>query len=875
MRALTAGSSGNVSHSENELVKSIELASSSERALGVRVAQTCKDLKSWAVEVESWEWPGTFAPPPAEERTAKRRRLLSEAGLSEQHTIDVQYRGKPHDGGFWGSLPSEVIIDHEARIEDIGEAMEELDLEGLKEHVRSAHLHARPGEVQGHSDHLASPPHRLGDVTALITATILQALPYVSWLNRLLSEWSIRLLVLRKVPGFLRALKDLDEALDSAWDEVDIQSQRDENVAGSLKSRMRVIRVTLENKVSMLGQLLDSMLDDLEGRAETLPDHWIEGLEKAESVYADWVVQSEKTVLQIEWVNSNRDDVQMSQYAHAVGRDYGFPMHTDDDSQLGDIDQGPVSPMEELFQNQAMPPASELEPSVSPIHRVESPVLGTPSFAFWNNDGPNMDINGRKPSAIEAHDTDYFDEIIADAQDQSQMEHDHARDVGVADGAGLIDQSSIRQEAVTEHPVTQEASSSSSEMSVTLPRHRKRYVPIEIGNYQKTAGKTSDLEEDLEQPFSVNREPPLPSLVEEVPPRLPNSVQSRKATFSGDLERKQSLQAAKSPVRSFERATSAFTNLFLRNSSQKVSRTNSRDSSRPSLRTKLTSGNDSARSSMSSRRESDQSFGRSKSFRNSLKRHNSGIEATEIIHNSPERGSSPKKDLSISPTQSPSRDKDEQSNSSPGRVGHGKGPMSRFDSPFMAQGTTDTWPLARKVGPEEMTSPREALQADYFERLFVDSLPLSPDQQSHPLKKEENPMERAFAFAMKPNGGREPIVEDGMLHHAMIATSNVRFQGDDSALSTPEVREASHVGYLKPREVRASPRRRHSLHIDGQTTQNQAPNASDFQPDTLGVAKPTLKEKRASVASIEYFARAQVRKHIEDAMGGALLLTWY
>lgn len=182
------------------LSKSISQVSPAERALGIRAALAAQRLGLWYKEVQRWEWPTQadaqlgkgFVPP------------SSTADASDE----IDSSSPANDGTqYYGSLPEQVVKQYERRIEEIRDGMDSLDVEELKEHVLSAHIPSWSRPSSSNSSMSTPPPLsyvQLSDFTAVITATILRALPYLSRLNNLLSTWDIRLLVLRQIPGLLK-----------------------------------------------------------------------------------------------------------------------------------------------------------------------------------------------------------------------------------------------------------------------------------------------------------------------------------------------------------------------------------------------------------------------------------------------------------------------------------------------------------------------------------------------------------------------------------------------------------------------------------------------------------------------------------------------
>lgn len=278
------------------LAKSIESASASERALGAKAARAHLNLRTWTQELENWQWPGAFDPP---ESAAKKA------------------RDNDNDSGtvYWGSLPAQTVREYEMRADEIGQHIDELDVEELKQYLLNSHYRvssrppSREDSISGIGGLTASTDLRkLDDFTALVTATILHALPYFSRLNRLIDVWTIRLIVLRGTPGFLRELREARTALDQAWTATIAPSGADVSTDHRNLDRasMDAMKTSLERQVGSLGRRLDRLLDSLEGGSDTLPDTWIDDFEHLEAAYGTWVVQAERQVLGHEWHDQRR-----------------------------------------------------------------------------------------------------------------------------------------------------------------------------------------------------------------------------------------------------------------------------------------------------------------------------------------------------------------------------------------------------------------------------------------------------------------------------------------------------------------------------------------------------------------------------------------
>ena len=252
------------------LVQSIAKASPGERSLGIRAARAGVQVRAWCDETRTWQWPRTgFALPVTDDGTN---------GTSVDPGSNDQYVG---------SLPESTVAQIERRIEAIRDEREALDVESLKRHARGAHLMP---ELSPTGDSAMSYRH-LDDLTAVVTATIIQALPFWYRLDRLLDLWAVRTFVLRLVPEFFKQLRDARAALASAW-----EASEGERMEQMTRHTFEVMRGVLQERISKLGKTLDTMLDALEGRDDRIPDQWIDDMENAQREYEFWAGQAERQV---------------------------------------------------------------------------------------------------------------------------------------------------------------------------------------------------------------------------------------------------------------------------------------------------------------------------------------------------------------------------------------------------------------------------------------------------------------------------------------------------------------------------------------------------------------------------------------------------
>ena len=217
------------------------------------------------------------------------------------------------DEECWGSLPAKLVREYENRIEEIAEDMEALGVEELKDYVRDAHLASNPRRISRTMQ--ANPYSRtnyihLDDFTAVITSTIMQSLPIISRLNALIATWSIRLSILRQIPDFLELLELSQNIIADAWDAIgNMDGMIETNGLETAKTTLHSKRITLEENIRELGRRLDSMLDILEGREDTIPEEWIDSMESIEAEFGEWVVETERRLMEEGWKadQKNRD----------------------------------------------------------------------------------------------------------------------------------------------------------------------------------------------------------------------------------------------------------------------------------------------------------------------------------------------------------------------------------------------------------------------------------------------------------------------------------------------------------------------------------------------------------------------------------------
>ncbi len=296
-------------------------ATPAEQAFAIRAAIASKNIQEWLEELLAWPWPSGGGSAGFEMPVAKRRVSPSDPDPDLPATPQTPTKDGPEqhtDTQYCGSLLTSEVARYSRRIDEISRDMEELNVEEIKSQVLHNHIMplSRPGSPMMDSNRSVASSLsafvRMDDLTALITATVLQALPNLSKLTRLMNSWSLRLLVLRKIPVFMTSLADGEIALQSGWNAISSgpKAVREEDspttpyvVSPSTLSRKEfgVMKSILERKVAKAGRDLDAMLDILEGWEDTLPEDWIDRVDSLEREYGEWTVSCEKKIREADW----------------------------------------------------------------------------------------------------------------------------------------------------------------------------------------------------------------------------------------------------------------------------------------------------------------------------------------------------------------------------------------------------------------------------------------------------------------------------------------------------------------------------------------------------------------------------------------------
>ncbi|KIV91009.1 hypothetical protein PV10_05602 [Exophiala mesophila] len=266
---------------QDALTTSIIDATPAEREIGIRAAFAAQKLREWLDEVSKWNWP------------ARRDRAFGLGFLPPPVPITRQ-------PSYIGSLTSEQVTQYEIRFEEIRDDLDSLDIDDIKDHVLAAHVPSKKSDntlkTSGRKSY-----GRMRDFTALITATVIQALPDLAKLNILLDQWDVRLRVLRSLPKFRALLDSVQQDIKTSFQEIRSTEQLTTITDEFVESKKSV----LGEHVSDLGRRADRFLDILEGHEDSLPQVWIDTLEKIELDYATWVVEAHRVALRNKLASGN------------------------------------------------------------------------------------------------------------------------------------------------------------------------------------------------------------------------------------------------------------------------------------------------------------------------------------------------------------------------------------------------------------------------------------------------------------------------------------------------------------------------------------------------------------------------------------------
>ncbi|KAK6833967.1 GAS2 domain-containing protein [Apiospora arundinis] len=300
---------------EGALKACLDNATASEQSFTMRTAVASRKIHDWVDELSAWPWPTNSSSAGFEMPPSKRRKVSDPFESSEDQQSRESADNPEPD--YLGSLPAEDVATYETRTELIQRELAGLDVEEIKMHVLHNHIMplSRPGTPFSDAGLSVSSLSftKMEDLSAVITAITVQALPNLARLSRLLNIWGIRLIVLRKVPIVLSLISEAEIAIEAGWNAIEVGGSTpppEDSLTDTPASKVRlplprkdyeVMNQVLQKKVANPGRDLDFMLDALEGSEDTLPNEWLDRLETVEKDYAEWAITAERRVQEGEW----------------------------------------------------------------------------------------------------------------------------------------------------------------------------------------------------------------------------------------------------------------------------------------------------------------------------------------------------------------------------------------------------------------------------------------------------------------------------------------------------------------------------------------------------------------------------------------------
>ncbi|KAK7730391.1 hypothetical protein SLS53_009010 [Cytospora paraplurivora] len=299
-----------------DLKACMDAATAAEQSFAIRAAVASRNIYEWLEEICDWPWPtegGIGFQTPALNKTEFPLRGGPGSTLEDPSQDATAQR----EQSYFGSLLESDMVRYEKRIGRIQTELDKLDIEEIKGHVLRNHIMplSRPDAPGSPSfdRHFGMPSlasyTRMDDLTAVITATVVQALPNLSKLLRLMNAWRTRLALLRRVPLLMSSLDDAETAVQFGQSKIEqdfrshvdkVLSSQFSNGSKYIQNDFEVLKLGLEKKVSQAARILDYMLDALEGRDDTLPDAWIDRMEAVEQGYAEWTTAYESMLREAE-----------------------------------------------------------------------------------------------------------------------------------------------------------------------------------------------------------------------------------------------------------------------------------------------------------------------------------------------------------------------------------------------------------------------------------------------------------------------------------------------------------------------------------------------------------------------------------------------
>lgn len=488
-------------------------ATVTEQNFAVRAAVASKSIYEWLDELRDWPWRAQgglgFQTP------AFAKRKPSARGRSGSLVEDAPEEKTTHpDDAYIGSLLESDLARYETRLDQIQAELDKLEMEDIKRHVLHNHIMplSRPGtpasptlERQFGMASLAAYT-KMDDMTAVITATVVQALPNLSKLMRLMAAWSVRLAVLRRIPSWLSSVADAESAIQAGWTTISSESKAQvercsESQASASpefsKHDFDIMKLVLEKKVSAAAQALDFMLDSLEGRDDTLPEEWLDRMDNAEREYAEWSAACEKKLRDAEVAALQRH---MRQVARENSPEASAKEESEEDETV--YDTTVVINVQDADDHQSDEPSQIVDENTEissddaerPVPSVEEADMshGSLNFSITNEMGFTRDsgVNGGRA----------ISEVDLDGDDFSLVPRDSERESSLPRSSGRPAVAPKRQRDPARTPEL--VPSNSTRSSPHTPPRESRSVSLPLSDMPPVPEDPEDEDDPLQTPLT-------------------------------------------------------------------------------------------------------------------------------------------------------------------------------------------------------------------------------------------------------------------------------------------------------------------------------------------------------------------------------------
>lgn len=262
---------GSDSAKDAYLGRSIEGTSEEERKLGIRAALAGQKIRQWLHEINAWWWPkpencrwGAAFLPPSDQ---------------DEHTE------------YFGCLSRATVQQYSDRIDDIVDAIEELGIQELQNYML-VNL-PNPHSPQLRTLRANNPGHvYLRDLTAVISASVMDMLPIKAILDEKLNLWRGRLDVLVLIPQIDNRSRLCKIYFNDAMNTFqDLQKSRtiDATKAESAKT-------ALKYQINLLSRLIKKARKSLLDPNDLLPQAYIDSLEDLDNKYDEFVTRADQLI---------------------------------------------------------------------------------------------------------------------------------------------------------------------------------------------------------------------------------------------------------------------------------------------------------------------------------------------------------------------------------------------------------------------------------------------------------------------------------------------------------------------------------------------------------------------------------------------------